>query len=343
MDAFPLHNEPLSTDWGRGDHIMVDLVVEDGCLRTQGPSPSYLLIWPDGFTQSDDRISDRSGAFVARVGDKARFSGRPIRPNSDHAHEIANSVPEKCTGPYYLVGDDVTAIGPDEPEVVSVPGSSLYFPRRKTQKTTSWVVEDTLELASEPLGLILDKDCLIVNHGKKGVLQWPAGFYPHIGEDGVIEVRNGGGRTVARVGDRLRMRGNVTSEGVYVPECEAWLGYVSSVRNIDLPVVFPQHQGEWNAFANRIEGYLEVHNGCMYIRGHILIWPSDFMMEETEDHIQILNENNRIVGRIGHQPEFKYRATFKGSRVNQDDNHGRQIRLTLPLDCPHGPFWIVTD
>ena len=90
VDVFPTHQEQLPTDWGRvGDHIMVDLVVENGCLRAKGPSPSYLLIWPEGFTMNrvdgSIHVSDRGDGAVALVGDTVRFSGRLIDPKSDLA------------------------------------------------------------------------------------------------------------------------------------------------------------------------------------------------------------------------------------------------------------------
>ena len=57
VEAFPTHDEPLATDWG-DDHFMGELVVRDGCLRVVGdtdindprPPPSFLLVWPAGFS-----------------------------------------------------------------------------------------------------------------------------------------------------------------------------------------------------------------------------------------------------------------------------------------------------
>ena len=347
VDAIPTHSEPLPTDWGRGDHIMVELVVEDGCLRAKGPSPSYLLIWPEDSTlsQTSDStiINYRGGRSVAHVGDMVRFSGRLIDPGSDHAREIADNVSKKCPGPYYLVGDEANAIPSDEPEIVSVPGTSLYFQRKKTRKWKG-PVEDTLELPSGPFELMRDGSCLVINYsGEKVVPQWPAGFYPHISEDGVIEIRNGGGRTIARVGDKLLMRGT-TVGGSHIPECNAGLWNVKDVRNTNLPIVFPQHDGDRdNPVSSSIKGYMEARNGCLYILDHILIWPSDFTMNRTDDYIQILNDDNRIVGEAQVDDPIGSRqwVSFKGHRVNQDDDLGRQIRQTLPIDCPHGDFWFV--
>ena len=77
VKVFPTHSEPLPTDWGRHkasrnqNHILVELAVEEGCLRASGfeannqPRPSYLLIWPAGYetVQENDEvhITDSSG------------------------------------------------------------------------------------------------------------------------------------------------------------------------------------------------------------------------------------------------------------------------------------------
>ena len=347
--AFPKHDEPLSTVWAHGDYIRVDLVVENGCLRAQGPSPSYLLVWPDGFTLNRDdgyfRISDRSDTVVVSVGDEARFSGRLVLAGSDLAQEIAVSIPEECTGPYFLIGDDVTSVDSDEPEMVSIPGSSLFFPREQTLRTKPHGVEDTLELHSGPFELVLEDDCLIVNDGEKYVIRWPAGFHPYIDDNGAVNVRNGGGHTIARVGDRLRFRGGKRHD-VDIPECEiSGLWYVKDIRNIDLPVVFAQYEKSSNGIANsRISGYIELHNGCLYLRKHILVWPSNFSVEESNHNVQVFNEGDQIVAQIGEQGAVSRsteRLTFKGRQVSADDDFGPQIRRILPIDCPHGPFWFV--
>ena len=348
VKVFPTHNEPLTTDWGYrhpslGHHIMVELVIEDSCLRTLGyegvnnePIPSYLLVWPDGFKWWEEEdaihISDQMGIVVARVGDMVRFSGRLIDSDSDLAREIEDRMSEKCAPPYYLIGDDVSAVGPDEPDIVSVPDSDLYFIRTKTQKLTGGFL-DTLEPFSGPFWMTLDGNCLFItdeDHSERYVPLWPAGFYPHIGKDGEIEVRNGGGRTIARFGDRLYMRG---SERRYVSECDARMWATRIISNRDLPVAFPQHEEE-SPGNDRIDGNLQVRNGCMYIGEDILVWPSHLTMSEEDDRVYIRYKSGMEMAREGE------RAGFKGRRVHRDDNLGRQIRRALPIDCPHGDFWL---
>ena len=261
--AFPTHNEQLPTDWGRiGDHIMVELAVENGCLRAKGPSPSYLLVWPEGFTLVGRGISDSDGAFKARIGDTVRFSGRLIDPKSDLGREVADMTPDECPGPYYLVGDEVSLMQGYEPTIVSIPGSSLYFQRRETRKWKG-MHEDTLE-GPGTFRMELEGDCLMLTsgYGRGHVALWPAGFHPRIGEGGVVEVRNGGGQTIARVGDRVSVRGG---ERAYVPECGVKGWYAKEPRNADLPVAFPRHDRERPGL-DYARGNLNMQNGCMYIR-----------------------------------------------------------------------------
>lgn len=346
--VFPKHDEPLSTMWAHHDYISGVLGVENGCLRMLGPSSTYLLIWPDDFTLgSSDRlpaIRDPGGTIRATVGDEVRFSGRVVTDRSDLAREIAASIPEKCQGPYYLVGDDVTVIDAQEPEEVTVLGTALFFPRHQTWRNKPHLVADTLEMHSGPFDLVLDGNCLVVSDDQEYVVRWPPGFYLFVNEDGVVEVRNGGGRTIARSGDRLRFRGGRIYD-VEIPECDASAMWrVKDIRNVDLPLVFTRHQEPPRPFADsRIDGYIAIHNGCFYMRKYILVWPSDFSMAVSEDEVQIFDELGRVVVWIDREvgDTSRDRLTLKGREVGNDDNLGRQTRRELPIDCPHGPFWFV--
>ena len=312
--VFPTHNEPLPTDWGLG-HVKVELVVEDGCLRGLGhsrnePNPSYLLVWPDGseLNQEGDTVSvrDQVGAVVARAGEEVRLSGRLIQADSDHARQIAESLPAKCTGPYYMIGDDVTVVGPDEPTELSLPNSNVVFQRRATWQTSVSVEVPAVGFTG-PGEMVMEGDCLLMIWGEgdseeRHVISWPPGFYPHV-EDGMIEVRNGGGRTVARVGDRLLM--TLLAAG-YIPECDARLHSPIEIRNADLPIVFPQHN-EGIGSVSYMEGRLEMVNGCIYVREKIAVWPSDYTMEEVE--VRIRDQDGKIVLQAGRYEDFRTRKS----------------------------------
>lgn len=353
---FPTHDEPLPTDWGLG-HVKVELVEEDGCLRGSGydlnePNPSYLLVWPSGFEMNREGdavdVRDRSGEVVARVGEEVRLSGRLIQADSDHDRQVAESMPSRCTGPYFMVGDDVTVVGPDEPTELPMPNSNIVFRRGATWQRSVSVAVPAVGFTG-PGEMVMEGDCLLMiweeeDYRERHVISWPPGFYPHI-EDGVMEVRNGGGRTVARVGDRLKMTllaSGGDGWGLYIPECDARLHSPIEIRNLDLPVVFPQHnEGTMSVFY--MEGRLEMVNGCIYVKKRIAVWPPDFTVEEVEDRIRIMNHDGKVVVQVRRYNDSRTSVKLKGREVNRDDDYGRQIRRTIPVDCPAGDFWIVAE
>ena len=219
---FPLHELPISTNDGRGVYLG-KLVVEDGCLRLVGDRPvlpddrfqrypdnGYLLVWPPGYSINTDvepiQIIDGAGLIVARVGDTIRVSKNdwyPRRSGPADPEPTPIPLPLGCAGPPLVIGDQVHAVVPDEPTEIKVPGSTLYFPRQKTLDRS--LIIRTVQITGK---FYLDGDCLRAGsgHGSKPgrLLVWPAGFTPHI-EDGMVFIRNGGGRTIARVGDWVNM------------------------------------------------------------------------------------------------------------------------------------------
>ena len=355
--AFPQHSEPLATDWGR-QYMMGELVLNGSCLRIQGNDelrgradfvPSFLPIWPEGFTSTrvEDSVAivDGSGQNVAKVGDYVRLSGDRVGSDSLQERQIAESIPADCKGPYYLVGDDVTVIEADEREIVPVADSDIYFRRQKTEEVGFTLLPDTADgygPVSEPL--VLEDNCILVAYpdGEKYVPVWPAGFTPHL-EDGLLEVRNGGGRTIARIGERLRIRGSIVQEyigGVVVPECGARLLRVKQIINADLPLEFLHHGDRWKREADQAEdtirGYIDVTNGCMHINYNFLLWPSGYRLEKEGSFFRVLNESGMVVA------ERDEEATLQGHRIKSDDKFGPEIIRMMPIDCPPRSYWIVT-
>ena len=354
VPVFPTHDRPLPTDWGLG-HVKVELTMEDGCLRGLGhdlnePNPSYLLVWPAGVELYEDgdsvSVRDRTGAVAASVGEEVRLSGQVISSNSDHARRIEESVPAECVGPYYMVGDDVTVIGPDEQTELTVPNSDVVFRRGQTWQRSATVAIPAVGYTG-PGEMVMEGDCLLMiwkrgDDERRHVISWPPGFYPHL-EDGVIEVRNGGGRTVARVGDMLKMTllaaGGV-SDGLYIPECDARLHAPIEIRNFDLPDNFPQHN-EGVTSVSYIEGRLEMFNGCIYVRGRIAVWPSDYTMEETDGEVRVLDQDGTTVVQVGRYDMSDRSIQLEGRGVARDDDYGIQIGRTVSVDCRSRDFWLV--
>ena len=238
---FAQHQHPPTTNWGT-DYIFGELMLIDGCLRLPYTDPSYseyaregvLIVWPAGFRLNRDavpvQIINGSGLIVARIGDSVRVSGAwskdplpdwwPVesvgsgtkRDEVPDTETLARELPVECPGPYWIVGDEVSALGLDEPLELSVPGSTVYFPRQKTVRGPNAHPDAITEGR-----LILDGDCLRLKDVSVpppySVVVWPPGFSPHV-ELGKVEIRNGGGRTIAKVGDELVIGGGTGSRGV---------------------------------------------------------------------------------------------------------------------------------
>ena len=273
---FPQHDEPLRTDRGN-EYFFGELIARDGCLRLDYGGTGYsegltlLLVWPPGFSVSVEdgpvRVIDTAGSMVAKLGDDVRFSGRAIgesvrpvykdEPGPDQPQarlrwreelkewqqveqEWQQRLSVDCPGPFLMVGDEVTVVGPDEPTAISIPGSTLFFPRRKSIKGPR--IAHTLAGTGE---VVLAGDCLRLGHGgdREGTpIEWPAGFAPYI-EGGEVEIRNGAGRTIARVGDSIEVGGQRGrhEDNPYGTKCPGGLWHVESeIKNLTTPLQQPR-------------------------------------------------------------------------------------------------------
>ena len=337
---------------------MGKLVLDGRCLRIQGNAelsdregfvPSFLPIWPEGFSWSESdtaiEIFSPSGQRVARVGDYVRVSGDSVHPERHREEKVAQTLSSGCKGPLFLVGDDITVIETDEPEMIQIADSDVYFRRQKTEEVGFTPLPDTADgywRISEPLALEDDCVLLVYPDGEKYVPIWPPGFTAHL-ENGVLEVRNGGGRKIVRVGERLRIRGNVVQEhlgGIVVPECGARLLRLKQIINADLPLAFLKHDNRWKPEAeqnrNSIKGEIDILNGCMHINYHFLWWPPDYQIEEEGDFFKVLDASGRVVA------QREERTTLRGHRIRSDDKFGPEIIRMMPTDCPPRTYWIVT-
>ena len=85
------------------------LEVKDGCLRLG----DYLVIWQPDYFLNDNRgkleIIDRSGKVVARVGEETRMSGGEIPLSAELVRQLRTPIPDRCSGPYWLMGQIETA------------------------------------------------------------------------------------------------------------------------------------------------------------------------------------------------------------------------------------------
>lgn len=280
---------------------------------------------------------------MAQTGDYVRLSGDGVHSERHRGRQIAESIP--CDGPFYLVGDDITVIEADEPEIMQIADSDVHFRRQKTKEVGFTPLADTADgywHASEPLALEDDCVLLVYPDGEKYVPIWPPGFTAHL-ENGVLEVHNGGGRRIVKVGERLRIRGSVVQEHegeVVVPECGARLLRLKQIINADLPLAFLKHGDRWEPDAEQtkdsLEGEIDVLNGCMHINNNFLLWPSDYSIEEEGDLFRIVDGMGKVVAEKGQ------RTVLKGHRIRSDDKFGPEIIRMMPTDCPPRTYWLVT-
>lgn len=81
-----------------------ELVQINGCLRMN----NYLLVWPYGFSVSTSggviQINNSTGKPVAIVGDKVILGGGE-KPGDIIANFSAELPSNRCSGPYWIVGD----------------------------------------------------------------------------------------------------------------------------------------------------------------------------------------------------------------------------------------------
>ena len=229
------HTEPLATDEHGNGYIFGTVTVQDGCLRLDASNYNardytMLLVWPGGYSLGMGagglHVKDSAGELVLRPGDDARFTGFfPGEKYRDTFYRVDQGdwprwmvveweqkkaewrqaieqpwqerLGTECSGPFLLIGDDATAVGPEEAGSHVVPGP-IYFPVNGHARGSTSTMEALIEG-----DLALDEDCLRVDDA---LLIWPPGFRPHV-EGDQVEVRNGGGKTIARVGDRLGVGG----------------------------------------------------------------------------------------------------------------------------------------
>ena len=219
--VLPVHNVALGANLGH-DYLAGELKVEGGCLKLyrlgwEEPDRTvdeqlrdiWLPVWPAGFTLRGDKVMDGGGKVVAQAGDLVRLGGGGSWRNENWQQEQEEDIPEACRGLYYLVGDEVSVVPAVEGDTVSLPGSTLWFPRSRT--SGAYPHARLLAPPPEDRLLVLDGDCLRVGEGGPVVI-WPAGFYPDR-ENGQIVVRNGGGKVLAAVGWEMKLGsgGYVTS------------------------------------------------------------------------------------------------------------------------------------
>ena len=227
--VFPRHGEEIPPNRGN-QYVHGELSLLDGCLRIsyadqvdrEATRNGLLVVWPVGFeAQSGDRpvvVTGADGSVVAAEGQTLRLSGKKVSRESTATAEWNWEGGEvgHCVGPYWLVGDEVTAMGSGATS--SPPADGIYLPRLDHQRgpivSPAALAEGRLTLRGR---------CLLVEPsdppGKHLFVIWPPGFNVHRAGDDLLVV-NGGGSVIAQVGDVVRLGGGYAKEGEnYSDEC----------------------------------------------------------------------------------------------------------------------------
>lgn len=275
---FPQHDAPLGTDDG-GSYWAGQLVLHDGCLGVEvppdvnGPGGTTTLIWPSGFAADVEglnvRVVDAGGRVAARVGDHIRLTRATITYNEALDRGLISGMPGDCEGPYFMVGDEVTAFDPEnESTELWLTEPDVFFPRERTVIAT---FRDQM-LAGGGGELVLDGQCLRLN-GTTTVI-WPAGFTPHV-EGGVVQVRNGAGVVIAQVGDKLSMGGGYFNRDDW--ECPGEVFAVHSIEVVPDPSPLLQEAGYAGTYQDPED------RGILYVR---LVNPSQEAAEEAAERYE---------------------------------------------------------
>ena len=319
---FPKHDAPLGTDNG-GHYFAGQLALDEGCLRAEvpedpnSPASSWLLVWPSAFTfDTEDgavRIVDGNGRITSQVGDHIRLSRATVSYQEAQDQGLIQGLSADCTGPYVLVGDEVTAFEPNnEPTELRLSDPEVLLPR---QTTTIGSVRELLTAAG--FGeLALNGHCLGLKDGE--TIIWPAGFTPHV-DQGVVQVRNGAGQTIAQVGDRIAGGGGFSNSGY--GDCPGGTFGIHSIKVLpDVEVYFPRQDGtlgidqEMEHFVGKlvldrrclkVDDAIRVKDRVIMPGGrHLLIWPSTFSLSLNDEVVGIADATGRVVASVGDEIQF---------------------------------------
>jgi hypothetical protein len=197
----------------------------------------------------------------------------------------------------------------------------VFFPQTKGAGGTP-------DAASGGRLIVDDKGCLRVKwRGGSEVPVWPSSYELRTkGEE--VEILNGKGRVVARVGQEVATGGGQIPEGVLrgndvmeerplrelLKRCPGNYFLLGSIEldrsdtqdnsSSDTGVFFPQTKGAGDMPAGMSTGRLIVDDeGCLRVKwkggSEVPVWPWDFELRKEGEEIQILNGKGRVVARVG--------------------------------------------
>ena len=350
--VFPQHDAPLGTDRG-GEYFAGRLVLSEGCLRAEAPSnrhPSWLIIWPSSFKLESEsgtvQIVDGHGRIAARVGEHIRLSRAAVTYQEARDRGLVEGLSEDCAEPYFLVGDEVTVFDPgNEATELRLSDPDVLFLRQKTVVASGQVLQQAAGIGE----LVLDGRCLRLKGGGSTTIIWPAGFTPHM-EGGVVQVRNGAGRIIARVGDEIAGGGGYFDLGG--GDCSGPAFRANKIKALpDAEVYFPRQDGTLapDQEPERFVGKLVLNGKCLEVdaavrvsdRSHIpypplIIWPGAFAVRVEDGVVGIVDAGGRVVARVGDEVQF----SALDLSYQQAMEHGGLDEITPACSSP---YWAVGE
>ena len=226
---FPRHDEAIPANRGNR-YVYGELSVVGDCLRIsyvdqvdrEGTRHGLLVVWPAGFdfrTGGDDEVEviGRDGIVTAAAGRMLRLSGKKVSRRSAEVDrwDWQGGDVGHCAGPFWLVGDEVTAMTPGTSG--AKPAYGIFFPRLNHQRGP--IISP---LAGMEGRLVLRGNCLRLETPYPPgsyLVVWPPGFtVDRTGDD--LVVMNGGGSAIVRVDDDILLGGRSGKTGSdYSDEC----------------------------------------------------------------------------------------------------------------------------
>jgi hypothetical protein len=196
--------------------LIGELVLVNGCLRVNSiyGDGSVLSVWPPEFTLKAEndalQVLDGAGQVVARVGEEVYMGGGEGAAAS-LADCVRQQLPADCTGPYWIVGEGVRPnLRHDSDlftlDVISTTERSFLLLHKKPA-LDEWAEGDSLVAGKLVLHDYqrcprVTSDSGLINY----LLLWPPGYGARV-ENGEVEIVDGSGRVVARVGEEVRLGG----------------------------------------------------------------------------------------------------------------------------------------
>jgi hypothetical protein len=202
--------------------LIGELVLVNSCLRVNSiyGDGTVLPIWPPEFTlkAEDDllQVLDGAGQVVARVGQEV-YMGGGEGPATSLADCVRGQLPTDCTGPYWIVGEGVRPnLRHDSDlftvDVITTTERSFLLLHKKVV-LDEWAEGDALLIGK--LVLFDYQRCPRVtsDSGLTDYLPlWPTDYGARV-ENGEIEIVDGAGQVVARVGEEVRLGGGAIPVG----------------------------------------------------------------------------------------------------------------------------------